>query len=215
MTPLFAQVRFSRWDDILGAPASAADLVYPAGIRHYARALAFTAKDQLDEADAELAALQALMSDPWLKSELIWNINSPHAVLETATHVAAGEIAAKRGDLEGAIRHLRAGVAVEDAMLYDEPPTWHLPVRHNLGAVLLAAGRARDAEAVYREDLVKNPENGWSLYGLAGSLRAQGRAADAGGHGAVPGGLVAGGPRDHGFPLRAREGERVFRHGGH
>ena len=179
VTPLFAQVRFSRWDDILAAPAPAADLVYPNGVRHYARALALAAQGRLDQAEAELQALQALMTEPWLKSELIWNINSPYAVLETAMHVAAGEIAAKRGDTEGAIRHLHAGVAVEDAMLYDEPPTWHLPVRHNLGAVLLAAGRAREAETVYKEDLMKNPENGWSLFGLAGSLRAQGRTADA------------------------------------
>ncbi len=179
VTPLFAQVRFGRWDDILAAPEPAADLVYPRGVRHYARALAHTAKDDFTAADAEIAALQALLDDPWLKSELIWNINAPSAVLETALHVAAGELAAKRGDLAGAIRHLRAGAAVEDAMLYDEPPTWHLPVRHNLGAVLLAAGRAAEAETAYREDLVKNPENGWSLFGLASALRAQGRQADA------------------------------------
>jgi hypothetical protein len=29
------------------------------------------------------------------------------------------------------------------------------------------------AEKVYREDLKRNPENGWSLYGLAQSLQAQ------------------------------------------
>ncbi|MCI0437065.1 MAG: hypothetical protein L0271_26005 [Gemmatimonadetes bacterium] len=180
MTPLFAQVRFGRWDDILAAPAPPADLPYPTGVWHYARALAFTAKDQLEQAGAELQALEALLPDPWLESELIWNINTPKSVLETARHVVAGEIAARRGDLDGAIRHLRAGVATEDAMLYDEPPTWHLPVRHNLGAVLLQAGRAGEAETVYREDLVRNPENGWSLYGLAASLRAQSRTAEAG-----------------------------------
>ena len=34
-------------------------------------------------------------------------------------------------------------------------------------------GRYAEAEQVYREDLARLPDNGWSLYGLAESLRAQ------------------------------------------
>ena len=74
---------------------------------------------------------------------------------------------------------LREAVAIEDGIPYDEPPGWHAPVRHSLGAVLLQAGRAAEAEQVYREDLRRNPDNGWALFGLAQSLQAQGRAAEA------------------------------------
>ena len=67
----------------------------------------------------------------------------------------------------------------QDALRYEEPPAWYYPVRQSLGAVLLNAGRATEAEAVYREDLRRNPENGWSLYGLTQSLRAQKKKEEA------------------------------------
>src|SRR5690606_38845722 len=91
----------------------------------------------------------------------------------------SGELAAARGDHEAAIAALREAAAIEDRIPYDEPPGWHAPVRHALGAVLLDAGRAAEAEAVYRDELRRNPGNGWSRYGLAESLRAQGRSAEA------------------------------------
>jgi hypothetical protein len=70
-------------------------------------------------------------------------------------------------------------VAKEDRLAYDEPADWFLPVRHQLGAVLLSYGKAREAEAVYREDLVRHPRNGWALFGLAQTLRAQHREQEA------------------------------------
>ena len=77
-------------------------------------------------------------------------------------------------------RLLRAAVAEQDTHWFTEPPPWYFPVRQSLGAVLLQAGRAREAEQVYREDLRRNPGNGWSLFGLTRSLRAQGKTAEAG-----------------------------------
>ena len=70
-------------------------------------------------------------------------------------------------------------MALEDDLAYGEPPPWLYPVRHNPGAALLQLGRQAEAEAVYREDLRQYPHNGWGLFGLAESLRAQGRAAEA------------------------------------
>src|SRR5690606_6196057 len=90
----------------------------------------------------------------------------------------AAELAAARGDTDGAVAALGEAVAIEDRIPYDEPPGWHAPVRHSLGAVLLEAGRAAEAEAVYREELRRNPGNGWSLQGLALALHAQGRAGE-------------------------------------
>jgi len=44
---------------------------------------------------------------------------------------------------------------------------------------LLAANRPREAEQVYRRDLARFPNNGWSLYGLSRSLYRQGKVTEA------------------------------------
>jgi predicted Zn-dependent protease len=100
-------------------------------------------------------------------------------VLQLAANVLAGEIAARGGDVASAERLLRAAVAEQDTHWFSEPPPWYFPVRQALGAVLLQANRAADAERVYREDLQRNPGNGWSLFGLAQSLNAQGKTGEA------------------------------------
>ena len=96
-----------------------------------------------------------------------------------AVHALAGEIALRARRLDDAVGHFQAGVAIEDGMRYEEPPLWYYSLRQSLGRALLEAGRPADAEAAYREDLKKFPENGWSLFGLAQALRAQGKLGDA------------------------------------
>jgi tetratricopeptide (TPR) repeat protein len=71
------------------------------------------------------------------------------------------------------------GGALGDALRYDEPPDWIQPVRHALGAVLLEQKRFAEAERVFRADLARLPDNGWSLYGLARSLSASGKPDQA------------------------------------
>jgi predicted Zn-dependent protease len=100
-------------------------------------------------------------------------------MLTLASNVLQGEIAARAGRYDEAVEHLSAAIAVQDTQWFTEPPPWYYPVRQSLGAVLLQAGRPADAEAVYREDLKRNPRNGWSLYGLEQAQRAQGKTADA------------------------------------
>jgi tetratricopeptide (TPR) repeat protein len=100
-------------------------------------------------------------------------------VLQIATHALRAEIASRRGDVKGAIADYERARALEDGLGYMEPPYWHAPIRHLLAATLLDAGRAPDAERLYREDLKRFPENGWSLFGLSQSLAAQGRAREA------------------------------------
>src|SRR5688572_8213973 len=99
--------------------------------------------------------------------------------LQIAARVVEGELAARRENLDDAIRLLREAVAIEDGLPYSEPPIWHQPTRQVLGAVLLEAGRASEAEAVYRHDLTVFRENGWSLFGLMQSLKAQQRTTEA------------------------------------
>src|SRR5690606_36568521 len=91
----------------------------------------------------------------------------------------AGEIAGRRGDAQAAVEHFTRAMQLEDSLQYMEPPFWYYPVRHSLGAALLQAGWGAEAEARYREDLKRFPENGWALYGLARSLRAQGKTEEA------------------------------------
>jgi hypothetical protein len=63
--------------------------------------------------------------------------------------------------------------------VYTEPSEFHYPPRHALGAVLLEAARPAEAETVYWEDLRRNQDNGWALFGLMQALRAQNKPADA------------------------------------
>ena len=178
VAPIAALVRFGRWDDVLGLPSPPHEWPYTSGVWHYARGLAFNAKGQAAEARRELGELEAILGSVSPERTVAFFFRAKN-VLQLAANVLAGEIAAKTGDGATAERLLRAAVAEQDTYWFTEPPPWYFPVRQALGAVLLQFGRAGDAERVYREDLSRNPGNGWSLFGLAQSLRAQGKTAEA------------------------------------
>lgn len=175
-TALFALARFGNWDDILREPAPPPDQAYATGVWLYVRGLAFAATGRLDEAASQQQAV-ATAAAAMPPDRIIGDNTPPAALLHIAAETLAGECAARRGQTDEAVTHLQEAVRAEDALPYTEPPPWYFPVRQSLGAVLLAAGRPADAEAVYREDLARNPENGWSLFGLTQALRA--RQADA------------------------------------
>jgi tetratricopeptide (TPR) repeat protein len=179
VAPLFTDVAFARWSGILASPEPAKDLLYPRIVWHYARAVALARTGEPDEAERDLAAVDRLARDPGL-AEMALGSNSAAAVAPIAAAVARGEVAAAKGDFDGALAALHDAVKLEDGLTYDEPPPWPLPTRHDLGAVLLAAGRSAEAETVFREDLARFPGNGWSLYGLTKSLAAEGKTAAAG-----------------------------------
>jgi tetratricopeptide (TPR) repeat protein len=163
-------VTFGRWDDVLKQPLPPADLTYATALAHYARGVALAATGKSSEAEAELEVVQRL--DDSASAE-----NKP--VFDIARHALMGEIAARKGQLEESITHFQEAKRTEDGILYFEPPSWYYPIRHSLGAVLLRAGRPAEAEAAYREDLKRFPENGWALFGLQQALKAQGKAAQA------------------------------------
>jgi tetratricopeptide (TPR) repeat protein len=178
VAPIVALVRFGRWDEVLRVAAPPREWLYTTGIRHYARGLAFNAKGQDAPARRELQELETVLASVPAERRIAAFFRTK-TMLQLAANVLGGELAAKAGDVATAERLLRAAVAEQDTQWFTEPPAWYFPVRHALGAVLLRAGRAADAEQVYREDLKRNPGNGWSLFGLAQSLRAQGKTADA------------------------------------
>jgi tetratricopeptide (TPR) repeat protein len=178
VAPIVALVRFGRWDDVLAQPAPPREWFYTSGVWRYARGMAFNAKGQAADAQRELRELDAILQSVPPDRTVAFFFRSKN-MLGLAANLLAGEIAAKAGDFATAERLLRAAVAEQDSHWFTEPPPWYFPVRQSLGAVLLQAGRAADAEQVYRDDLKRNPGNGWSLFGLAQSLRAQGKTADA------------------------------------
>jgi len=171
--PLQTLARFGRWDEIVAEPPPDARLRATTAIWHYARGLAFAARGRL--ADADEARLGFLSSALAVSPQATWFNSRAVDVLAVARDVLDAAIAQRRGDLSGAAAALVRAVAAEDALRYDEPSDWvQQPVRQRLGALLLEAGRAEEAEAVFREDLRRNPANGWSLRGLELALRARG-----------------------------------------
>jgi tetratricopeptide (TPR) repeat protein len=178
VVPYYALARFGRWDEILKEPRPPASSPFLVGNWHYVRGLALVATGRLDEAGAELVSLRSVLPDKSLDNPL-FSPNTGRAVLAVAPEVLAGEIAAARRDHDRAIAHLERAVRLEDALVYTEPAEWHFPPRQALGAVLLEAGRAAEAETVYWEDLRRNPDNGWSLFGVWKALQAQRKEQDA------------------------------------
>ena len=170
---LGALARFGKWNEILAQPAPAAGLLYERPFWHYARGLALAGTGRFAEAAAESDSVAAAAAA--LPADFSLGFHSGKALLGVAHHALLGEIALREGRATDAVPHLEEAVRLQDALRYDEPTPWYYPVRQSLGAALLAAGRAGDAERVFTEDLRRNPSNGWSLYGLAASLKAQGR----------------------------------------
>lgn len=172
------RVRFGRWDEILAAPEPAANLPYARGIWHYARGRALAARGDAAGSMQHLDALRRAATHEALVDAPV-EFNAATAVLAIAGEVLAGFAAAAAGDTMQAIAHLRKAGELEDGLVYGEPPEWSVPPRQELGVLLLQAGRPAEAEQVFREDLNRFPENGWSLHGLARAVAAQGRGAEA------------------------------------
>jgi tetratricopeptide (TPR) repeat protein len=176
--PIEAMVRFGHWDDVLAVPPHPASVPFTHAFQYAARGIAFAAKGDTASARKE-QALYATAAKAVPADEIAAGNNTCHAVLAIVTPMLEGEILLKEGKVDAAIAQLRAAVKAEDALKYDEPPSWIIPARHSLGAVLLKHGRYAEAEAVYREDLVRLPNNGWSLFGLAEALTFEHKVAEA------------------------------------
>ncbi|MEB2346518.1 MAG: hypothetical protein OZ948_17470 [Deltaproteobacteria bacterium] len=179
-TPMLTFARFGEWDLVLGEPPPPAERRFQTALWHYARGLAFARTRDLPAAAGERAALAAIAADPQLGALLYDTAGGTAGErLGVAQKHLDGEIAAAAKDVAAAVEALEEGIALQDAMPYSEPPPFYVPLRQVLGGVLLDAGRASEAEAVFREDLRRHPNNGWSLYGLAKSLEKQGKKAQA------------------------------------
>lgn len=170
-TAWFALARFGRWDELLREPEPPASFAYLHAMWRYTRGLAQVHAGRFDDAAAAVAEIDAAVAAT--PADRIVADNQPAVRhLQLAGHVLAGRLAVARGDVDAGIAHLRAAIAIEDALPYTEPPPWYHPVRLMLGDVLSAHGRWHEAATAYRDDLSHNRESGWALAGLASSLRA-------------------------------------------
>lgn len=176
--PLLAYARFGRWEDILRQSLPADQYGFDKAMAHYARGLAFAATDQSAEAEKELRRFRDLQG-----SEPVKSIDNPYfpgtQILAVGEQVLSGRIAGARGQTNDMVSHMRKAVAVADELSYMEPPYWYYSAKLSLGAALLKAGQADEAEKTFREDLKDFPNCGWPLFGLRESLRAQGKDAEA------------------------------------
>ncbi|MSU47657.1 MAG: hypothetical protein EXS37_00920 [Opitutus sp.] len=175
--PYEVLVRFGRWDDILAEPDHPDWMKMTRTLRHAARAIALAAKNDVKSARSEQAA--CLVASTRVPAGQTMGNNPASAIIAIVTAMVEGEILIREGKIDAGVAKLRDAVKAEDALKYDEPPGWILPVRHSLGATLTQAGRFGAAEEVYRDDLKRLPENGWSLFGLARSLKLQNKLAEA------------------------------------
>ena len=170
---------FGKWDRLLGQEPEYSGRPYLDGIWSYVTGSAAVATGDRARAERELANIRRIVELPNVDEHQV----GPAAVsriLTMAAYGLEGEMLQSQGDLDGAIQAFSSAVELEDGNPYTEPPDWAQPLRHYLGAALLEAGRAEEAEAIYRRDLLWNQNNGWGLFGLWQSLEAQGddRAAE-------------------------------------
>ncbi|HEX3183780.1 MAG TPA: alpha/beta fold hydrolase, partial [Pyrinomonadaceae bacterium] len=175
--PKVTIVRFARWDEALNEPQPEPELKITTGFWHFARGSAYAATNQVAKADAELTALQALIKT--VPADAPLGNSGAVNILKVADLTLAGKIAYARGDKEAAFNLLTKAVAAEDATSYNEPSDWDLPVREFFGGALLASGDYAMAESVFRAEIAKHPRNGRALFGLAESLRKQGKTSSA------------------------------------
>jgi Flp pilus assembly protein TadD len=175
---VLALVRFARWDEVLAQPAPPAGRDLQTSLYHFTRGAAFAGKGNAADAAKELAALEAAAARV-PKDVMYSTVNPAHILLDVARLDLAARIADAKGGGAAAVAAWRSATAAEDKVGYGEPPDWLFPTRERLGAALMRAGNAAEAEKVYRADLDKHRKNPRSLFGLWKALDRQKKTAEA------------------------------------
>ena len=176
--PLMTDLRFHKWDEILGTPAPKTERKLSRAFWQYARAMALAGQGKLDQAMAERTQFESLRKSVPAESMYLLN-NKSSDVLALAAATLDAQLAWARGEKEKSIQEWRRAIEFELKIQYDEPPAWFYTVRQSLAAALLRNGQAKEAEAVFREAIEKRPRDGRLLFGLLQSLKAQKRDAEA------------------------------------
>ncbi len=174
---LFVELRFNRWKEIMEAPEPGQEMPVTGALRHFARGVALAGQGKIAEAESERQTFSVMAKN--MPGETPFGLNTAAGVLKIAENVLDARIAAAKGDRRAAVDCWSKAASAQDELNYDEPPGWYYPVRESLGAALFLNGQAAEAEAVFRQDLKDNPGNGRSLFGLAESLKRQGKTTEA------------------------------------
>ncbi|MGZ6135259.1 MAG: tetratricopeptide repeat protein [Myxococcaceae bacterium] len=175
--PLLVMVRFGKWKELLAEPRPAAKYPTLTGLWLHGRGMALASTGKTREAQAMMRELRTLAST--MPADLVAGQNPASAMCRLGADAIEARIAERARRWPEAIAAWQRAVTQEDGFAYDEPADWFYPMRHYLGAALLDAKKPKEAEAVFREDLRRNPNNGWALYGLAAALTAQGKKDEA------------------------------------
>jgi tetratricopeptide (TPR) repeat protein len=177
VTRTVVMVRLARWQEITKLPQPESRLRATNMAWRFARGMAFAAQGQPGKAEDERKLLAKMLGA--VTPDEPFGFNRVREVMGIALNMLNAKIASARHDYPAATTELDKAVKAYDALRYDEPPDWYLPPREQLGGVLLASGKAAEAEQAFREDLRQNPNNGRSLFGLAEALKAQGKTNEA------------------------------------
>ena len=176
--PYMAMAQFAEPKAILAMPAADPRLPYAAGMRHYARGVAYAGLRDRAGFDREMVAMENLRTSSALKSMIDQGVPAAD-LLMLAELVARGRFASAQGRLDEAITFYRRAAEIEGSIPYQEPAYWYYPVKQSLGAALFRAGRHAEASDAFRGALAQTPNNGWALYGLGRSEAAQGHKLEA------------------------------------
>jgi tetratricopeptide (TPR) repeat protein len=176
--PLLVLVRFGKWTEILAEPRPPEKYPTLTGLWLHARGMALASTGKTREAAATMRDLRTLATK--IPPDVIAGQNPASSMCRLGADAIEARIAERARKWKPAIAAWQRAVIQEDGFAYNEPADWFYPMRHYLGAALLDARKPKEAEAVFREDLRRNPGNGWALHGLAAALAAQGKKDDAG-----------------------------------
>ncbi|HEU4859062.1 MAG TPA: hypothetical protein VFT15_04465, partial [Chitinophagaceae bacterium] len=178
MTPVFNQIRFGKWDEILQEPQPDTTHVYSNVLYHFARSIAYSRKRDREGASKELDAMREYMKDSSLTIPM-----SPFSAAAAGASVAhfllLGLIHEDKKLYDGAVKYYKMADSVETGMVYNEPRDWLLSPKHYLGNAYLLKGDGANAEKIFRKDLLNNNMNGWGLYGLYKALLLQKKDREA------------------------------------
>ncbi len=169
-SPLFTQIRFGKWHDILNEPV-VDSLTFTPVLQHFGRGIAFARMGNISSASKELELMTTKMKEPSLKEPLA-PFNAAYDCAVIARCILEGVIAEEQKDFKTAISHFEKAVTAEDNLIYNEPRDWLLPARQYLGNALIESGNYTKAMTVFNADLVINPNNGWALTGMVTCYKA-------------------------------------------
>ena len=176
--PLLSYVRFGKWEEILAYPKPEEEFKYSIGIYHYARGVAQASLGYSEAAVLERSKILPLIDTNEIK-QLVKNGQPSALLLKIANELLLGQIQFSKSNFSAASGKFQKAVELQDTLPYTEPPFWYYPSRQSLGNSLMKEGKFSAAENVYRKDLMDYPRNGWSLFGLSLSLKAQQKNTEA------------------------------------